>query len=222
MQAARLSNGGQVRGNSIGHLSSNRGALAPQGQHAVRRVRWLKPPHDRQELPHIHPPGNMGTPTVEKAIHARAVGRNIRLSRTEPDGAALPVSRISTPASPSLTDRKIQRTINRNRAGKTCPLKHIGRDEPCISVSAKPGGCGSVNRLQTHRGSGRGINPAGLCFVTAFPGAFRSMNGGLLRPVGIGTTAAIGVTNRLNRFLTDRRSRCASSFATTRSCTPGT
>ena len=48
---------GQVKGNSIGHTSSNRDALSPQGQHAtswvkdtVRTVRWLIPPHDRQQL----------------------------------------------------------------------------------------------------------------------------------------------------------------------------
>ena len=55
-QAAQLSDG-QVKGNSIGRTSPNRGALAPQGQHATSRVKdalrtkgWLIPPHGRQQL----------------------------------------------------------------------------------------------------------------------------------------------------------------------------
>ena len=89
-----------------------------------------------------------------------------------------------------------------------------------MSVSARLGGCGFTNKLPTHRGSGRGLNPAALCFVMVCPGAFRSWSGGWLRNVT--TTAAIGVTNRLNQFLTDRRCGCASSFATTLKCTLGT
>ena len=105
------------------------------------------------------------------------------------------------------------------------PEAHRARRASYELFFAKPGGCGFTNKLPTHRGSGRGLNPAGLCFVMVCPGAFRSWSGGWLRTVGSGmTTAAIGVTNRLNQFLTDRRSRCASSCATTpnRDRTPGT
>ena len=65
--------------------------------------------------------------------------------------------------------------------------------------------------------------PCGPVLAMECPGAFRSWSGGWLRTVRSGTTTvAIGVTNRLIQFLTDLRSGCASSSATTLKCTPGT
>ena len=126
-------------------------------------------------------------------------------------------------ASRPSTDLNTRRIMTQSRAGGMCPLNHIWRDGPRMTVSAKPGGCGFTNKLPTHRGSERGLNPAGLCFVMECPGAFRSWSGGWLRTVRSGTTTvAIGVTNRLIQFLTDLRSGCASSSATTLKCTPGT
>ena len=182
-------------------------------------------PSVRHQLPHTPPFGITITPAstspCTRPSHVKAVGRSFRPSATNTGGAVLPARRMFLPASRPSTDLHTRGIIIQSRAGGMCPLKPIWRDRPRMSVSAKRGGCGSANRLPTYRGFGRGINPEGLCFViTALPGAFRSMSGGLFRMVRM--MVAVGVTNRLNRFLTDHRSGCASSFATTPNRTPGT
>ena len=185
------------------------------------------PPSVRHQLPHAPLCGITSTPASTsprtRPSRVRAVGRSFRPSATDTGGAVLPARRMYLPASRPSTDLNTRRTTTQNHAGGMCPFKHIWRDGPRMTVSAKPGGCGFTNKLPTHRGSERGLNPAGLCFVMECPGAFRSWSGEWLRTVRSGTTtAAIGVANRLIQFLTDPRSGCASSSATTLKCTAGT
>ena len=181
-------------------------------------------PSARHQLPHIPLCGITVTPASTSPCmrprSVRAVGRSFRPSPTGTGGAVLPARRMFLPASRPSADLTILKITNQNHAGGMCPFKHIWRDGPRMSVSARLGGCGFTNKLPTHRGSGRGLNPAALCFVMVCPGAFRSWSGGWLRNVT--TTAAIGVTNRRSQFPTDRRSGCASSSATILKCTPGT
>ena len=185
-------------------------------------------PAVRHQLPHTPLCGITSTPASTsprtRPSRVRAVGRSFRPSPTDTGGAVLPARRMYLPASRPSTDLSTRRIMTQNHAGGMCPFKHIWRDGPRMTVSAKPGGCGFTNKLPTHRGSVRGLNPAGLCFAMECPGAFRSWSGGWLRrTVRSGTTTvAIGVTNRLIQFLTDLRSGCASSSATTLKCTPGT
>ena len=182
-------------------------------------------PSVKHQLPHIPLFGITITPASTsprtRPSHVKAVGRSFRPSATNTVGAVLPARRMFLPASRPSADLNILKIIIQSRAGGMCPLKPIWRDRPRTSVSAKRGGCGSASRPPTYRGFGRGINPEGLCSViTALPGAFRSMSGGLFRMVRM--MVAGGVTSRLSRFLTDHRSGCASLFATTLNRTPGT
>jgi len=156
-----------------------------------------------------------------RTSHVKVVGRSFRSSPTNNGGAVLHARKMFLLALRPSTDLNFPKITNQSHAGGMCPRKHIRHDGPCMNGSAKPGGCGSASRLLTHRGSGRGINPEGLCVAMVCPSAFRSWSGGLFK-MRRGTTAATGVTNRLNQILTDRRSRCASLCAITPKFTPGT
>ena len=166
-------------------------------------------------------PGMTDTPnsTGTNLTHAKVAGGNIRLSRTGIAGVALPARRMCSTASPLSTHPIIRWTISRNRAGGTCPLRHIWRDELHTSVSARPGGSDSANRLPTRPGFGHGINPQYLQTLWTDPGDFCSRSGVVFR-IGGGTVtmAAIGTSDR---SLADCRSGCASSYVITRSCTRG-